>query len=304
IFYCAGVWIEQELATASVDAAMIATDAVDTAEIKAGAVDTEELATGAVTPSKVNIPGFVQRPTFTWNADSTFVYISPFIYDHQGTTNQLVYSHSSINYQFGSGGSNSDSTNLAGGDWFYLYIDDSAVDTAGTNLIAVAQLLAVAEEPVKSEAKHGRYGSAAAGNATADDRCIGAFRTGATPGILEFFHEGDLCLFADAIEVLSATVISTTWIDVTFIAPCFATKIEMNIEGVYDNANTTVFWRTNGQTGGTGHRIGIIHTDAPRLSLQIQVISDSSQMIELISADATTNTLDVNIDGWRFPIGM
>lgn len=293
----AGVWIEQELATGTIDAAMIAT----------GAVDTAELATGAVTPIKVDIPGLAVRGKFTWS-NASDIYIQPFVYDHQGTTNQLVYSSSSITYRFGSGGSNGDSEALVlsanSSDWFYLYIDDSAIITAGTNVIAAAQLLAVTEEPVWSNAKHGHYGSAVTGNATATDRCIGAFRSGLTNNILEFFHDGDLFLFSAKITASLNVQPSTTWTDSTQVIPIFSREALVWIEGLFVNAQEYLEWRTNGQTSASGHRCAVAMDADDRPVYTGSVFTDSAGIIELRFAGATTNTFTVHTEGWRFGTGM
>ena len=143
-----------------------------------------------------SIPGSIPaRPVFTWK-DADEIYIDPFVMHHQGTTEQVVSCDAQLTFQFGSGGSNADSDDLANNDWFYIYIDDSAVVTEGTAVISETELVALTEEPEWDDARH-----CYVGQTNAEDRFVVAFKTGGSADISEFKHDGGrLIEYADSVE--------------------------------------------------------------------------------------------------------
>lgn len=179
-------------------------------------------------------------------------------------------------------------------DWYYLYLDNSAI-TSGIE-ITNSELLWSNTEPAWSDTYAGWYNG--------DDLCIFAVRTNSGPtNILEFFHDGDLVLFADSILDANGVNPSTTWTDVTLTTPKFATRISATFSTVYVNASSQLEWRTNGQTGTVGHRIGLAAVGNNTIA-ETPVISDSSQKIEFHYNDTANNTVDVRTNGWFLPIGM
>jgi hypothetical protein len=66
-------------------------------------------------------------------------------------------------------------------------------------------------------------------------------------------------------------------------------------------------WRTNGQTGSTGHRISNSYAYS---GIQWQhyntanVVADSNGKIEVVCSVAGAHKLAVYTDGWYFPVGM
>ena len=67
--------------------------------------------------------GYVQRSKFAWT-DADTITIGPGAYHHSGTTNQIVYWNSTLTKDL----------TVTGTQWYYIYIDDSAIVTLGTNL--------------------------------------------------------------------------------------------------------------------------------------------------------------------------
>ena len=234
-------------------------------------------------------PGFMQRPKFTYST-TTAIKISAGSYYHcGGTKERLLYWDSELTYTFGS---------LGASDWSYLYLDDSAIDTADTNLIAIGQMTDVTTEPAWSHTKHGWYNG--------HDLCIGAVLTSGASEILEFFHDGgDYVLFADRTVPYSDQTPTNSWDDVTLVIPAFAVKAEVTIFSGYIDTATQSLWRTNGQTAGYGHFIAFVDADVSWALNDITVITDDSQIFEVrFSAGSAGNLITVYLNGWYFPHGM
>ena len=220
------------------------------------------------------------------------VVLSPFVYHHNGTTEQRVYSNLSIAYEF---------VALGASDWIYLYLDDSAIVTADTNLITATQLIDVTTAPAYSVSKNGWYNGS--------DRCIFAIFTDGSSNVLEFFHDGgELVTFADQIETVSLLDIGhAAFVDITaaFTAPAFCTKVLASFSSDYSNAVCSLFYRVNGQTGATGHALLACQAALGEGSTDLSpIFTDSSQLIEWKESAASTNTYACYTNGWYFPNGM
>lgn len=171
--------------------------------------------------------------------------------------------------------------------FYYLYLDYSAI-TSGVEITA--------NELIWSATAPGADGY------NGNDRCVFGIPTNGTPdNILEFFHDGDQVFYADDIVDLNAVDIATDWSTVaTLTIPAFARRAQVFFNWQYQSANMTVFWRTHGQTGTTGHEIAYAMTNAyPRNTLD--VITDSSQRIDVKENSATTNQLTIQTVAWYFP---
>ena len=180
-------------------------------------------------------------------------------------------------------------------DWYYLYLDNSEI-TSGTE-ITKDELIWSNTEPAWNTTYAGWYNG--------DDRCIFAALTNAAPdNILEFFHDGDLVVFADRIEDLAATDIDDTWTDVTLTIPKFAKVAQVTLRLHYGDGATDSSWRTNGQTGTTGHSWGYVSSDDGKHYNTLIVIADSTQKIEVKNSNHTSGTTGLITIGWFFPIGL
>jgi hypothetical protein len=183
--------------------------------------------------------------------------------------------------------------------WYYLYLDYSAI-TSG-KAITASELIWSSTAPTWSDTYRGWYNG--------DDLCIFAVLTNGTPtNILEFFHAGgDLVMFADGIVEASGIAPSTTWtdVDVASSVPAMCTQPLISIQGGYvSSGNWLGMWRTNGQTGTTGHYlIGV--NDYTRIPVnQLRVHTDSSRIFEVKWDGANSGTMTITVDGWHFPVGM
>ncbi len=239
------------------------------------------------------------------SASDTTLTLTAAKYHHAGTTDQMVYwadTTTGITFTVGSGGSNSASDDLGADEWHYIYLDNSAIATAGTNIISNSELLNDTTGPTWNGAKFGWYSGL--------DRCIGAFYSDADSDILEFFHDGgDYVLFADRIGTRSLADLDTSWVDVdmTGAVPAFATRAECSFRGnAAGNANTAIAsWRTKDQTGSTGHIVGVTDADNSEHSFNaVTVISNSSQVIEVQMSISGAHQLGIKNNGYYLPQGI
>ena len=187
-------------------------------------------------------------------------------------------------------------TGAAGGaDWWYLYLDYSAI-TSGTAITASELIWSITEPTYNTTYRQWMNG---------DDRCIFAVRTAADNSILEFFHDGDLVVFADAIKVTDAVVGGTTnWTDSTQIVPKFSRKAEVIFYGYPGDVSPLVYWRSNGQTGTDGHFIFYLVAAGEPTVNTLSVITDASGIIEYKFSIAGTVQMTIFTSGWYFSTGL
>lgn len=208
----------------------------------------------------------------TIGADSSInaVVIHAGAYRHIGTANQVVYWESTIGFEF---------ANLGTSDWSYLYLDDSAIVTAGTALVSASEMVDAVTEPSFSEVKRGWYNG--------EDRCIFAVLTDGSDNILEFHHLGDIVKFGDSIKIADDVDLDTTWTDYTHIIPIFSRAAiafihyacAANISQIHARPNGsttggTMVARARGGYDGTSEHIAF--TDAAGIAEYLNSISDAS----------------------------
>ena len=244
--------------------------------------------------TSASTPGAVfSRPTFVYK-DADEIYIKAFAIHHQGTSEQIVYSDSQLTFQFGSGGSNSSSDDLANNDWFYVYIDDSAVSSGGDAIISASELIDLTEEPVWDNSKH-----AWVGQTDSNDRCIGAVYTDGSAQIREFYQAGRYVTFADYIATnISATSIGAAWgTYATLVIPKFTTMA--NISALRSSTSYDLMWKTYGASATTGHYLIWTYR---KFNAPATVITDSSQRVDLYSTG--TQNITIYTDGYWLPDGF
>ena len=119
-------------------------------------------------------------------------------------------------------------------------------------------------------------------------------------------------IYADR-EIARASAIlssASSWVNVTLDneVPKFSTKVLLQFAGLSQGtSHNEVSWRTDDQTGSIGHEA--LHLQAgggtfPRESNTIPVITDDDQDIDIKSSANTTDTVELNVEGWYFPTGM
>ena len=194
-------------------------------EITSGAWATNDAA-GNMFINTRNTTAFVQDEALTGSVtgaaaangastkDSIVLY--PGSYHHAGTSTQIARWVSKIGFIFGSGGSNAASVDLDASNFFYLYIDDSAVVAAGTNILTASEFVANKVCADFVDAKMGKY--------TGNDRMIFGVYSDSGSEIAEFFHDADTVMWADSVETQAAVDIDDTWTDINALRiPAFAT---------------------------------------------------------------------------------
>ena len=244
------------------------------------------------------LPGYLQRPLFAYKS-LTEIYINPGIYHHAGTVNQNVHWDSQLTFQFGSGGSNPDSLDLAGYGWYCVYIDDSAVVASGSNLLTAAQFVANTTVPVWNDAKHGLYNG--------NDRYIFAVKL-YNNCIIQFYHAGDLCMFGDEQESRAMADLDNVFTDVTLELPPGATQAQVvfKVDAHGAAALNRLFWRTDGNAG-SGHRalaIDYVTGGGSWVEATVTVIASMAGIIEIAFFSTGDHQAGVMTSGWYFPIGM
>jgi len=268
-------------------------DAVPTEQAVKAYIDNEISGVAAIS----NFAGYVGRSKFEYK-DTDEIYLNPGRYEHNGTSQQMVSWNSQLTFQFGAGGSNADSSALAASDWFYLYVDDSAVVTLGAALLTASEFVAVTTEPTYSVTKHGWYNGS--------DRCIAAFRTNASSQIAEFWHDGGGVLhYAADIEDRADSDLDSSWEDVTLTIPDFGAYAAalVTIHASQDNDATWLSWRTNG-SAADGHEVLYAAGSNNHPVQTLKVFVDSSQKIEIKYSTNNANTAQVWTNGYYFPRGM
>jgi hypothetical protein len=231
------------------------------------------------------IDGLVQRAEFEYK-DANEVTVKPGTYHHDGTTEQYVYW--TTNY---------DVTVTGTSGWNYLYIDDSAIVTAGTNVLTASEFIFSTTAPTYDGAKQGWYNGS--------DRCIFAtFCTAASTQSI-FYHDG-----GDYVQYDSAWVTDTnldpdsSWVDVTMKAPAFCTRAELWCLNEASASTGIWYYRKNGSSATTGHWIGYSQSGEYN-AWGGPVYTDASQIIELRKDRSNANNLDqVTTRGWYIPRGM
>jgi hypothetical protein len=255
--------------------------------------------------------GMFNRCHFKWK-DTDEIYLEPGNYHHAGSTGQMMYWDSQLTFQFGSGGSNSASNDLGASEWHYLYIDDSAVVTAATNLISNTELLNSTTAPAWTVANHGWYPSSATNNVQTTDRCIGAFLTDGSNNITYFKHVGDVVYFNTSVSIGTHTS-SSSFTSKTCTAPGFCDAAECMFYSYTAGSLTfNVHWRPGDSTDATGlylqnaYGYHVDDGNFVRPSSTLRIALDSSDQTFDIrhsssSGDAKT---DIYQSGWYFPVGM
>uniref|UniRef100_A0A6M3IU07 Putative tail fiber protein n=1 Tax=viral metagenome TaxID=1070528 RepID=A0A6M3IU07_9ZZZZ len=252
--------------------------------------------------SGASLTGYIERPRFE-RIDWTHIDIHPGIYRHCGSADQMVKWDGAIRFEFGPLGSNPDSEGLLAGDvWYYLYLDDSAIVTAGTNTLTASEFVAVTTAPTWSNTKHGWYNG--------NDRCIFAVKTYAALAALEYFlHDGGEYVSYGACENdLALTDIDMVGANVALSIPNFGagTQAQCVFYTNYVAAGDAgyLYYSLKDAPGGTHHRVGWCGAGTTHSVCTDRVVVDS--LLEItVNFQANSNcTAAVDTLGWYIPRGM
>lgn len=179
-------------------------------------------------------------------SSTTTITIGGGMWDHIGTTTQNVYTASQISFVCGSGGSNAGSDDLDASNLHYIYIDDSAVVTAGTSLLTSSEFLNDKTAPAYSHAKSGWYNGL--------DRCVGAVLTNGSSQIMAFK------VYSDSVYTYTTTM-PTEYASAA--APTAATEMDMSssVPSFSTRARLMITATTDGQTFAYGPSATALDTD-------------------------------------------
>lgn len=223
--------------------------------------------------------GYLQRARFTWG-DADTITIGPGVYDHRGTTNQIVYWNSTLTF---------DSTDT-GSQWYYLYLDDSAIVTHGSPLLTASEFINSTTAPTWSDEKHGWYNG--------NDRCIFAYYV-LSNDIAQFSHDGgDYVQHRATFYTMPTTDITEPTL-VTLDVPDFTPDAQILLLTIGDNsvvAGSLVLARL---------RVVGVFAVSDKLAFTSRIAVDSAQQTAISVSDYTGKT-DIAIwtQGWFFPSGM
>ncbi len=233
--------------------------------------------------ASVKLPlGYLQRPKFSY-IDADTITIGPGVYHHSGTTEQIVYWNSTLTF---------DSTDT-GSQWYYLYLDDSAIVTHADPLLTASEFCISTTAPTWSDAKHGWYNGL--------DRCIFACYV-QSGTIQEFSHDGgDYVRYETGFTESEFPTDPSSETTVTLTIPAFCTKAMVSITGLSGaNGNLAYVMPSTGNdglyeiAGGTGGFGG-----------SMICFTNSSRQVFVGLADYTgTQTLFMQTRGFFFPTGI
>jgi len=210
-------------------------------------------AAGGITASEMK--GWRIRPVFTWASATTMLLNGTFTYQHNGTTTQIL---TGADVTF----TRSDTSSVA--QFNYLYIDDSAVVTAGNAIITATELISSPTSPTLNTTKGGFYNG--------NDRCIYAFKQDASNDI---YREGRISPFgnngtvrtdySDLFENSSGSAYGLGWHSYTISAdylprPCGPAGLAVGLWVHFDGAHSVIY------VGPDSHDWDMFFVNAPYLS--------------------------------------
>jgi len=274
---------------------LIANDIPDIKENLEWHKDLLQMLVGWKASSIATVGPVPRRSAFAYS-DADTLNIGGGSYFHDGTTRQVVFWDTTLTFDLGSGGDNADSDDLGADEWHYIYIDDSAVVTNDDSELDATCFLNDTTAPQYTQAKHGWYNGS--------DRCIFAVLTNDSNEIKEFIYEDRLVLFADQVSDRAVADLDDTFTTCQLTIPGFATRAMVTFLFRYVDGNSDFYWRTNGQTGSTGHLVGQNTSTEVNMVQTQTVITDATQYIQIKNSASNGNTVGVLTDGWYLPVGM
>lgn len=224
--------------------------------------------------------GYAKRSKFSWT-DADTITIGPGVYHHSGTTDQMVYWASTLTLDM----------TVSGTRWYYIYIDDSAIVSAGVKLLTATQFTYSITAPTWSDAKQGLYNGS--------DRCIFAVHV-TSDSIDAFFHDGgDYLQYKIRVTDRTSSDLASR-ASTSLTIPAFCTRalcyFWATMNGVY------TLYVAPADVDGIPVMDGVAATG---ISEMHQVITSATQTIYLALSNYTgTNNVHVSTVGWFFPTGM
>lgn len=213
------------------------------------------------------------------------VTISGGMWDHRGTTTRQVYTASQLSFTLGSGGSNAGSDNLTASALQYIYIDDSAVVSSGSDLLTATEFVNSTTAPTYSNAKCGWYNGL--------DRCIGAILTTAASVIVEFqVSSGGLMGYVAATSIVAyasaAAPTAAESLDLGATVPTFSTRARLSL--TCGTAGTKFSFGSY-----SGHNYdAYVDTPANDSYMTVDTATSASQEVNWVASAANTTAVLLN----------
>jgi len=247
--------------------------------------------TASITASiNKTLSGLVNRPTFSHDS-TTAIKISSGSYHHNGTVEQILYWSSELSHTI---------SNFSSGAFSYIYLDDSAIVTADTNVITATEIIDSTTAPTYSQSKNGWYNG--------DDRCIFACYCDGASTIGVFYNDGRKVTLDSPVEVQNLAALSSSWTDVTCISPGFSRLAALQCVALGNAAsNTYTFIRPNGSSAAFGaYTIGRGTTFNPVESglTHFDIPTDTVQKVETIYTTSKPPEYSLSSSGWYLPNGL
>ncbi len=258
---------------------------------------------GSLVTNVDRLAGWLMRPKFTF-VDTDTITIGAGRYHLLGTAQgEDIYKwDSALTFDFGSGGSNASSSALGASEWHYLYIDDSSLTGGSDTALVASNFLNSTTAPIWDASECGWYNGA--------DRCISAFYSNASSQLEEFFHINRDITWGNDVDL--GVTFTTSWTDLTMRVPAFATNLEAmaTVWGTPGGSYYYHYWRTNGQSSGTGHRFAYSYNSGGGDNRRdntlghYRLITDTSGVIEIKCSNSSTSASDIFQHGYALPEGM
>ena len=228
------------------------------------------LAEIAVSMVAILLPYGYKRGFTLGYSSASVITLTQGIWHHAGTTDQMVYSAGAISYA---------PAGLSGDQLQYIYLDDSAIASAGTQVITATQLTNSVTAPSYSNTKYGWYNG--------NDRCIGALAV-ASGNIASFAVTSDsFYLYTSALQIFDDTCPTTgaeASLDFSAYVPSYSTKARV-IANLATDANSISFWRLN---TGTVSTKATTSQSSEGLTLEPYLNTDQTAYWSCEAADAGT----------------
>lgn len=225
----------------------------------------------------------VSRSRFEFNSTSIIDIIGG-AYAHYGTINQILKIDTTISHTITAPGTS---------QFQYIYADDSAIVSAGNNVLTASEIINLTTAPTYSITKNGWYNG--------DDLCIFAVYIDGSGNIDEFTHSGEFIIYWSPIQAFSASINKDTDTVITLSIPgftkmcvaAFAATAASGLDGEF-------YWRVH-ESAGTN--IALFRIDGNGY-VQGIVMTDDSQQIYIRQETGSNLTATVDLVGWYFPVGM
>jgi hypothetical protein len=202
------------------------------------------------------------------------------MYEHNGTTRQCCYWNSALTFVLGAAGSNAASSALGTSQWQYIYIDDSAVVTLGTNLLTAVELLNSTTAPTYSVTKQGLYNGL--------DRCIFFVYVNAAGEVTEFYHDGTDYLRIVGMPANTNTSLTSSFANSPAIvypsSVCLSVNCLVLVFATVAGAYATVYMRPGGSSSAAGDYLGIVDNTGnyAALTLIMRLVPDGSGYVQFL----------------------